>query len=150
MWDFKRVLESGKGPPGDRGSMGSGQLGDSSDGRGTRICASRFGQQGSTARDPAKYHSYARLSKRSRPVFRHRPDNARNGLLQLHLAAGLLQLSLELLALLAVKTLLDRLGSRVDKRLCLLEAEPGRRADGLDHLDLLLARSGEHDVDRRR
>jgi hypothetical protein len=55
MWDFKRVLESGKGPPGDRGSMGCGQLGDSSDGRGTRICASRFGgQQGSTTRDPAK------------------------------------------------------------------------------------------------
>ena len=43
VWDFKRVLETGKGPPGDRGSMGSGQLGDSSDGRGTRICASRFG-----------------------------------------------------------------------------------------------------------
>src|SRR4029079_7885134 len=32
------------------------------------------GQQGSTTRDPAKYHSYARLSKRSRPVLDHRRD----------------------------------------------------------------------------
>jgi len=35
MGYFKRVLETGKGPPGDRGSMRSGQLGDSSAGRGS-------------------------------------------------------------------------------------------------------------------
>src|SRR3954467_2182815 len=39
---------------------------------------------------------------------------------------------------------------RVDERLGLLEPEPGRRANGLDDLDLLVAGSGEHDVDRGR
>jgi hypothetical protein len=33
MGDFNRGFEAGKRPPGDRGSVNSGQLGDSSGGR---------------------------------------------------------------------------------------------------------------------
>ena len=39
-------------------------------------------------------------------------------------------------------------GSAVDEVLRLLQAEAGDRADDLDHLDLLLARAGEDDVER--
>ena len=122
MWDFKRVLEAGKGPPGDRGSVGSGQLGDSSDGRGTRIRARDSGSKGSTARDPAKYHSHARLGKPSRPVLADRAGAEPTRLLELDLAAGLLELGLELLGLLALDALLDGLRRLVDERLGLLEA----------------------------
>ena len=41
-------------------------------------------------------------------------------------------------------------GRLVDERLGLLEAEAGRRADDLDHLDLLVAGAGEDDVDGAR
>src|SRR5436190_958861 len=71
-------------------------------------------------------------------------------LLQLDAPAGLLELPLELLALVAVDALLDRLGGIVDERLGLLQAEARRGADDLDHLDLLVAGRGEDDVDGRR
>ena len=63
-------------------------------------------------------------------------------LLELDGPAGLLELALELLALLAVDALLDRLGGLVHERLRLLEAKAGGGTDDLDHLDLLLARCG--------
>src|SRR3954447_5970553 len=71
-------------------------------------------------------------------------------LLELDLAAGLLEIGLQLVGLLALEALLDGLRGRVDERLGLLEPEPGRRANGLDDLDLLVAGSGEHHVDRGR
>src|SRR3954452_23323658 len=70
-------------------------------------------------------------------------------LLQLDGAAGLLELGLELVGLLALDALLDGLGGLVDERLGLLEAKAGGRAHDLDDLDLLVAGRGEHDVDRR-
>src|SRR3954470_22549359 len=71
-------------------------------------------------------------------------------LLQLDGAAGLLELGLELVGLLALDALLDGLGGLVDERLGLLEAQAGRRADDLDDLDLLVAGRGEDDVDGAR
>src|SRR5918999_5977925 len=80
---------------------------------------------------------------------RPEPSNPRKTvLLQLHPAAGVLDLALQLLGLVAVDALLDRLGGLVHERLGLLEAQAGGGADDLDHLDLLVARPGEHDVDR--
>src|SRR3954453_21601597 len=70
-------------------------------------------------------------------------------LLDLDARAGLLELGLELVGLVALDALLDGLGRIVDERLGLLEAEAGRRAGDLDDLDLLVAGSGEDDVDRR-
>src|SRR5919198_5594053 len=73
-----------------------------------------------------------------------------SALLQLDRPAGLLELGLELVGLLAVDALADGLRGPVDERLGLLQAEAGRRADDLDHLDLLVARGGEDDVDGAR
>src|SRR4051794_4788301 len=70
-------------------------------------------------------------------------------LLQLDARAGLLELGFELLGLIALDALLDGLRGLVDERLGLLQAQAGRRADDLDDLDLLVARAGEDDVDRR-
>src|SRR3954470_13690736 len=69
-------------------------------------------------------------------------------LLQLDGAAGLLELGLELVGLVALDALLDGLGGLIDERLGLLEAQAGRRADDLDDLDLLVARGRQDDVDR--
>src|SRR3954447_13739326 len=71
-------------------------------------------------------------------------------LLELDAAAGLLELGLELVGLVALDALLDRLWGLVDERLGLLQAQAGRRADDLDHLDLLVAGCGEDDVDGGR
>src|SRR5436190_6979313 len=71
-------------------------------------------------------------------------------LLDLDGGAGLLELGLELLGLLAIDALPDGLGRLVDEGLGLLEAQAGRRADDLDHLDLLVAGARDDDVDRRR
>src|SRR5207244_1590805 len=70
-------------------------------------------------------------------------------LLELDRGAGLFELRLDRVRLVLGDALLDRLGSRVDEVLGLLEAEPGDRADDLDHLDLLGTRPGEDDVERR-
>src|SRR6476660_577921 len=70
------------------------------------------------------------------------------GLLDLDGAAGLFDLGLELLGLGLVDALLDGLGSLVDERLGLLEAQAGGRADDLDDLDLLVAGAREDDVER--
>src|SRR3954453_6774770 len=70
-------------------------------------------------------------------------------LLQLDARAGLLELALQLVGLVALDALLDRLRRLVDERLRLLQAEPGGRAHDLDHLDLLVTWAGEHDVDGR-
>src|SRR3954452_25509642 len=69
------------------------------------------------------------------------------GLLDLDGAAGLLELALELVGLLALDALLDGLRSLVDERLGLLEAKAGGRADDLDDLDLLVAGAGQDDVE---
>src|SRR3954452_23385182 len=63
--------------------------------------------------------------------------------------ARLFELALELLGLVALEALLDRLGLLVDERLGLLEAQARGGADDLDDLDLLVARAGQDDVDRR-
>src|SRR5213078_913120 len=70
-------------------------------------------------------------------------------LLERDAGAGLLELALELLGLVALDALLDGLRGLVDERLGLLQAQAGRRADDLDDLDLLVARAGEDDVDGR-
>src|SRR6185312_9226593 len=67
-------------------------------------------------------------------------------LLDFDLAAGLFELTLELVGLLAVDALLDGLRRAVDERLGLLEAETRGGAHRLDDLNLLVARSGEDDV----
>ena len=93
-----------------------------------------------------------RLSRRDEPAFEPCPASFACGgaeLLQLDAAAGLLELLLELVGLVALDALLDGLRRLVDERLGLLEAEAGRRADDLDDLDLLVAGCGEDDVDRR-
>src|SRR5207244_13114688 len=69
-------------------------------------------------------------------------------LLQLDAAAGLLEVGLELLGLLAVEALLDRLRRLVHERLRLLEAEAGHGAHDLDHLDLLVAGRVQDHVNR--
>src|SRR3954462_13309526 len=68
-------------------------------------------------------------------------------LLQLDRAAGLFELALELVGLVALDAFLDRLRSLVDERLGLLQTEASRRADDLDDLDLLVACRSEDDVD---
>src|SRR3954462_9997922 len=79
------------------------------------------------------------------------PVNVRRvELLQLDAGASLLELALELVALVALDALLDRLRRLVDERLRLLETQARRRADDLDHLDLLVAGAGQDDVDRGR
>src|SRR6266542_3690 len=70
-------------------------------------------------------------------------------LLELDGGAGLLELGLDAVGLLLGDALLDRLGGRVDEVLRLLEAEAGEGAHDLDHLDLLLARPRQDDVERR-
>src|SRR5918911_5241223 len=77
------------------------------------------------------------------------PFASAGGLLDLDGGPGLLELGLELVGLVAVDALADGLRGLVDERLGLLEAEAGRRADDLDHLDLLVAGAGEDDVERR-
>src|SRR3954452_22898488 len=71
-------------------------------------------------------------------------------LLQLDAGAGLLELALELVGLVALDALLDGLRRLVDERLGFLEAQAGRRADDLDDLDLLVAGTRQDDVDRGR
>src|SRR5512133_1884776 len=71
-------------------------------------------------------------------------------LLDLDARAGLLELGLELVGLVALDALLDGLGRLVDERLGFLEAQARDGADDLDHLDLLVARGGDDDVDGAR
>src|SRR3954453_12971356 len=92
-----------------------------------------------------------RRTTRAGAVAGPRVQRWRGGeLLQLDGAAGLLDLALELLGLVALDAFLDRARRVVDERLGLLEAEAGRRADDLDHLDLLVAGGGGHGVPRAR
>src|SRR5664279_3692164 len=83
----------------------------------------------------------------SRPASQFEAE--RLELLDLDGGAGLFELGLDRVGLFLVHALLDRLGSRVDEVLGLLEAETGDRTHDLDHLDLLLACAGEDDVERR-
>src|SRR6266498_390818 len=68
-------------------------------------------------------------------------------LLQLDGGAGLFELALDRVGLFLGDAFLDRVGRAVDEVLRLLEAEARHRADDLDHLDLLAAGLGEHDVE---
>src|SRR5436305_3628148 len=70
-------------------------------------------------------------------------------LLDLDGGAGLLELRLDRIGLVLRHTLLDGIGRTVDEILGLLQAEPGDRTDDLDHLDLLVARPLEDDVEGR-
>src|SRR4051812_49822147 len=84
---------------------------------------------------------------RDRPCAARRWRVPSATLLDLDGGAGLLELALELVGLLALDALLHGLRRLVDERLRLLEAQAGGRADDLDHLDLLVAGAGEDDVD---
>src|SRR5208282_5514469 len=66
-------------------------------------------------------------------------------LCELHAAAGLFELLLEVCGLGFVHAFLDRLGCAIDQVLCLLEAKSRDLAHHLDNLDLLVARGLEHD-----
>src|SRR5262249_19454987 len=70
-----------------------------------------------------------------------------SALLELDSRSRFFKLALDLVGLFLRGALLDRLRSRVDEVLRLLEAETGHRAHDLDHLDLLAAGLGEHDVE---
>src|SRR4051812_2859049 len=99
------------------------------------------------------HDTLARRNRERRPVGRRWNCGSRaperRALLDLDGGAGLLELALELVGLVAVDALLDGLRRLVDERLGLLEAEAGRRAHDLDDLDLLVAGAGEDDVERR-
>src|SRR5581483_4972096 len=69
-------------------------------------------------------------------------------LLELDGGPGLFEVGLELVGLLAVDALLDGLGSLVDERLGLLQAQAGGRPHDLDDLDLLVAGRLQDDVER--
>src|SRR5262245_40745310 len=71
----------------------------------------------------------------------------RTVLLQLHGPARLLQLLLHRLRLRLRHRFLHRLGRAVDQVLGLLQTETRELADHLDDLDLLVAGSGQHDVE---
>src|SRR5207253_10533900 len=73
------------------------------------------------------------------PHHLHSFPTRRSSDLDLDFGAGLLELCLDRVGLVLGDALLDRLRSRVDEVLRLLEAETGDRADDLDHL-----RSEEH------
>src|SRR4051794_32773482 len=77
-----------------------------------------------------------------------RSRSGSSGLLDLDGAAGLFDLGLQLLGLVLVDAFLDGLGSLVDERLGLLEAQAGGRANDLDDLDLLVAGRRQDDVER--
>src|SRR5215212_1877793 len=66
---------------------------------------------------------------------------------QFHRGAGLLELGLEGVGILAAQGLLDGVGSLVDEGLRLLQAEACSCPDDLYDLDLLLAGALEHDVE---
>src|SRR5215475_3445915 len=70
-------------------------------------------------------------------------------LLDVDLAAGGLDLLLQLLGLVLGDALLDGLGGALHEILRLLEAEARDRADLLDHLDLLVAGRDQDDVELR-
>src|SRR5215218_380233 len=78
-----------------------------------------------------------------------RGQSPKKGRGQLDAGSRLLELTLDRVGLLLRDAFLDRVGSAVDEVLRLLQAEPGDRADDLDHLDLLVAGALEDDVERR-
>src|SRR5262245_54375933 len=97
-----------------------------------------------------KYRMGRDVSRPMRPCAapgrdRSRPYTA--ALFQLDARAGLFELGLDLLGLVLVDALLDGAGGAVDDVLGLLQAEARDRAHDLDHLDLLVARGGEDDVE---
>src|SRR5919198_2228352 len=68
-------------------------------------------------------------------------------LLELDRGACLFELGLDLVGLFLRRALLDGVRRAVDEVLGLLQTEAGDRTDDLDHLDLLVARVREHDVE---
>src|SRR5262249_7866301 len=70
-------------------------------------------------------------------------------LFELDSRSGLFELGLDRVGLLLGQTFLDRVGRAVDEVLRFLEAKAGDGADDLDHLDLLAAGLGQHNVERR-
>src|SRR4051794_40262300 len=69
-------------------------------------------------------------------------------LLDLDGSAGFLELTLDRVGLVLRYAFLHGLRRGVDQVLGLLQAQAGDGADDLDHLDLLAARSSQHDVER--
>src|SRR3954451_12791291 len=101
---------------------------------------------------PARRLAIGATTREGRPVGapRYGMSAVAGELLDLDARAGLLELGLELVGLVALDALLDGLGRLVDERLGLLEAQARDGADDLDHLDLLVARGGDDDVDGAR
>src|SRR6478735_12690595 len=71
----------------------------------------------------------------------------RRVLLELDSCSSLLELRLHLLGLVLGRALLDGGGSLVGNGLGLLQAQAGQLTDDLDHLDLLVTGTGQHDVE---
>src|SRR3954453_9066794 len=105
---------------------------------------------GLEARAPDKGFACQALGPRAPPFARRDRGRVPSAtLLDLDAASSFLEVGLELVGLLALDALLDGARGLVDEGLGLLQAEAGRRADDLDDLDLLVARRGEDDVERR-
>src|SRR2546430_17013972 len=113
-------------------------------------------QAGTAGRPPGRKPHYRRRSGRppasapdgsTRRKGRPRGPSQRSVLLDLDPGAGFLELSLDLVGLLLRDAFLDGVRSSVDEALGLLQAQPRDRADDLDHLDLLVAGTGEHHVE---
>src|SRR5262249_19856751 len=93
---------------------------------GSQSCCSTLAISASRPRD------YGRSCRRQQASPRTPPTS----LLEFHLGAGLLQLSLDFLGLVFAHAFLDRLGGALDQILGLLETEASERAHLFDHLDL--------------
>src|SRR4051794_36882240 len=105
---------------------------------------------GLEARAPDKGFACQALGPRAPPFARRDRGRVPSAtLLDLDAASSFLEVGLELVGLLALDALLDGARGLVDEGLGFLQAEAGRRADDLDDLDLLVARRGEDDVERR-
>ena len=103
---------------------------------------------GAPRKDPLSWAGFPGVVQEFRPTA----GSVQTGsevLLDLDSAAGLFELLLELVGLVALDAFLDGLGGLIDESLGFLEAQAGRRADDLDDLNLLVACGGEDDVDGR-
>src|SRR5262245_13837560 len=104
-------------------------------------CCARRGDRWS----PAGSETIEALSEKRqrRPFGRLRNAHLRAELLDLDRGARLFELRLDLVGLLLGHALLDGVRRAVDEVLGLLQAQARDRPDDLDHLDLLVARTGE-------
>src|SRR5690606_40937147 len=153
----RRTASGSRSGWGSRGSRGSSR---SSCGPGVR--SRRTGSRSRSVRPPDGVDGWRRRGeadageacapareRASPPARRAGRRRAHARLLDVDLAAGRLDLLLDLRGLVLRHAFLDRLRRALDEVLGLLEAEARDRADLLDHLDLLVAGAEEDDVELR-